>query len=89
MNRVCHDAARLIASRAVRAELGIELFADRIERRAVKARALDAFERELLKTESMNVSFSAVRWNAMVERVDVLADGRMVFRFVCGREIVV
>ena len=37
----------------------------------------------------MNVSFSAVRWNAMVERVDVLSDGRMSFRFVCGREVTV
>ena len=60
-----------------------------IESRAAKARALDAFERELLETESMNISVSAVRFNAMVERVDVLADGRMVFRFVCGREIVI
>ena len=60
-----------------------------IEGRKAKARELDAFERELLKTESMNVSFSAVRWNAMVERVDVLSDGRMSFRFVCGREIAV
>ena len=58
-----------------------------IEATATKARALDAFERELLKTESMNVSFSAVRWNAMVERVDVLPDGQMVFHFICGREI--
>ena len=58
-----------------------------IESRAVKARALDAFERELLETESMNISFNAVRFNAMVERVDVLPDGRMSFRFVCGREI--
>ena len=60
-----------------------------IESRAAKARALDAFERELLETESMNISFSAVRFNAMVERVDVLPDGRMSFRFVCGREIVI
>ena len=60
-----------------------------IESRAAKARALDAFERELLETESMNISFSAVRFNAMVERVDVLPEGRMVFRFVCGREITV
>ena len=60
-----------------------------IESRAAKARALDAFERELLETESMNVYFSAVRFNAMVERVDVLPEGRMVFRFVCGREITV
>ena len=60
-----------------------------IEIRAAKARALDAFERELLETESMNVSFSAVRFNAMMERVDVFPEGRIVFRFVCGREIVV
>jgi hypothetical protein len=60
-----------------------------IEGRKAKARALDAFERELLETESMNVYFSAVRFNAMVERVDVLPDGQMSFRFVCGREIVV
>ena len=60
-----------------------------IESRAVKARSLDAFERELLETDSMSVEFSPVRFNAMVERVDVLPDGQMVFRFVCGREIVV
>ena len=60
-----------------------------IESRAVKARALDAFERELHETESMNISFSTARWNAMVERVDVLPDGQMSFRFVCGREITV
>ena len=37
----------------------------------------------------MNVSFSSARFIAMVERVDVLPEGRMVFRFVCGREITV
>ena len=36
-----------------------------------------------------SVSFTSSRWNAMVERVDVLPDGLMSFRFVCGREIVV
>ena len=60
-----------------------------IESRAVKARALDAFERELREIDTLSVSFTSSRWNAMVERVDVLADGRMVFRFVCGREIVI
>lgn len=78
-----------LAGRYQKGQKKLDAVTREIESRAVKARALDAFERELLKTESMNVSFSAVRWNAMVERVDVLADGRMVFRFVCGREIVV
>ena len=36
-----------------------------------------------------SVSFTSSRWNAMVERVDVLPEGRIVFHFVCGREIVV
>ena len=67
----------------------LEAVTKEIEGRESKARALDAFERELLETESMNISFSGARWNAMVERVDVLPDGRMVFRFVCGREITV
>ena len=58
-----------------------------IESRATKARALDAFEREL--RDRLTVEFSASRWNAMVERVDVLPEGRMVFRFVCGRKITV
>ena len=58
-----------------------------IESRAVKARALDAFERELLETESMNVSFSPARFNTMVERVDVLSEGKLAFRFMCGREV--
>ena len=60
-----------------------------IEARESKARALDAFERELLETESVSVEFSAPRFNAMAERVDVFPDGRMAFRFVCGREIAV
>lgn len=60
-----------------------------IEGRKRKARALDAFERELREIDTLSVSFTSSRWNAMVERVDVLADERMVFRFVCGREIVV
>ena len=62
---------------------------DEVGRRAVKARALDAFERELREIDTLSVSFTSSRWNAMVERVDVLADGQMVFRFVCGREITV
>ena len=60
-----------------------------IEGRKRKARALDAFERELREIDTLSVSFTSSRWNAMVERVDVLADGRMVFHFICGREIVV
>ena len=59
----------------------------KIEGRESKARALDSFERELRETESMSISFSPSRWNAMVERGDVLPEGRMVFHFVCGREI--
>ncbi len=39
--------------------------------------------------DTLSVSFSSSRWNAMVERVDVFPEGRMVFRFVCGREVVV
>ena len=58
-----------------------------IEGRESKARALDSFERELRESESMSISFSPSRWNAMVERVDVHSEGRMVFHFVCGREI--
>lgn len=58
-----------------------------IENRTAKARALDSFILEL--GDSFEVEFSAPRFNAMVERVDVLPDGQMVFRFVCGREIVV
>lgn len=58
-----------------------------IEGRESKARALDSFERELRESESMSISFSPSRWNAMVERVDVNSEGRMVFHFVCGREI--
>ena len=53
-----------------------------IEGRESKARALDAFERELC--DSFDVEFSPVRWNAMVERVDVLAGGRMVFGLCAG-----
>ena len=78
-----------LAGRYQKGQKKLDTVTREIEGRKRKARALDTFERELLKTESMNVSFSAVRWNAMVERVDVLSDGRMSFRFVCGREIVV
>ena len=60
-----------------------------IEARESKARALDAFERELREVDTLSVSFTSSRWNAMVDRVDVFPDGRMVFRFVCGREIAV
>ena len=56
-----------------------------IEARESKSRALDSFILEL--GDTVDVSFSAPRFNAMVERVDVLADGRMMFKFVCGREI--
>ena len=62
---------------------------DEVGRRAVKARALDEFERELREIDTLSVSFTSSRWNAMVERVDVFPDGLMSFRFVCGREIVI
>ena len=62
---------------------------DEVGRRAVKARSLDAFERELREIDTLSVSFTSSRFIAVVERVDVYPDGRIVFQFVCGREIAV
>lgn len=78
-----------LAGRYQKSQKKLDAATREIESRAVKARALDEFERELREIDTLSVSFTSSRWNAMVERVDVLADGRMVFRFVCGREIVI
>ena len=80
---------KVLSARYEKNKKKLDAVSREIESRAVNARALDAFERELHETESMNISFSTARWNAMVERVDVLPDGQMSFRFVCGREITV
>lgn len=78
-----------LAGRYQKGQKKLDAVTREIESRAVKARALDAFERELREIDTLSVSFTSSRFNAMVERVDVLADGQMVFRFVCGREIAV
>ena len=78
-----------LAGRYQKGQKKLDAVTREIESRAVKARALDAFERELREIDTLSVSFTSSRWNAMVERVDVFPDGQMVFRFVCGREITV
>ena len=47
---------------------------------------LETFYREL---EQLEVAFSPQRWNAIVEKVVVGADGAMTFHFVNGREVTV
>ena len=54
--------------------------------RAEKREALETFYGEL---EQLEVAFSPQRWNAIVEKVVVGADGEMTFHFVNGREVVV
>ena len=78
-----------LTGRYVKTQKKLDAVTKEIEARESKARALDEFERELREVDTLSVSFTSSRWNAMVERVDVLSDGRMVFRFVCGREITV
>ena len=72
-----------LAGRYQKGQKKLDAVTREIESRAVKARAVDAFERELREIDTLSVSFTSSRWNAMVERVDVLADGRMVFHFIC------
>ena len=78
-----------LAGRYQKGQKKLDAVTREIESRAAKARALDEFERELREIDTLSVSFTSSRWNAMVERVDVLADGQMVFHFICGREIAV
>ena len=78
-----------LAGRYQKGQKKLDAVTQEIEGKKIKARALDAFERELREIDTLSVSFTSSRWNAMVERVDVFPDGQMSFRFVCGREIVV
>lgn len=57
--------------------------------RVTKGRALDDYVQELSVTDTFSMAFSPKRWNAMVDRVDVYKDGRLVFHFAGDQEITV
>lgn len=57
--------------------------------RMTKSHAIDEYVRELSSAEAFSMSFNGKRWNAMVDRVNVYKDGRLVFRFAGGQEITV
>ena len=54
-----------------------------------KADALDAFLFELTEMDDLDMEFSPRRWNAIVDRVTVHSDGRLVFSFQNGSAVVV
>lgn len=68
-----------------------QLNAVNVERtgRMTKSHAIDEYVRELSSAEAFSMSFNGKRWNAMVDRVNVYKDGRLVFRFAGGQEITV
>lgn len=59
------------------------------EARVIKADALDGYMIELSDLEELELEFKAQRWNALVERVAVYQDGRLVFQFKGGNEVTV
>ena len=61
---------------------------ERVERER-KADALDAFLFELTEMDDLDMEFSPRRWNAIVDRVTVYSDGRLVFCFQNGSEVTV
>ena len=61
---------------------------ERVERER-KADALDAFLFELTGMDDLDMEFSPRRWNAIVDRVTVHSDGRLVFSFHNGSEVTV
>ena len=61
---------------------------DRAERER-KGDALDAFLFELSELDELDMEFSPQRWNAIVDHVTVHSDGRLVFNFQNGCEVIV
>lgn len=55
--------------------------------RMAKAKALDGYVQELSSADAFSMVFSARRWSAMVDRVNVHSDGRLLFFFTGGQEI--
>ena len=54
-----------------------------------KADALDSFLFELSELDELNMEFSPQRWNAIVDHVTVHSDGRLVFNFQNGSDVIV
>ena len=54
-----------------------------------KGDALDAFLFELSELDELDMEFSPQRWNAIVDHVIVHGDGRLVFSFQKGCEVIV
>lgn len=54
-----------------------------------KADALDSFLFELSELDELNMEFSPRRWNAIVDHVTVHSDGRLVFIFHNGSDVMV
>ena len=71
----------------LRADLEI-LESDRAAR-LEKAERIAGFLRDVEEGEELEIEFSGARWNSIVEEVIVGKDGRMTFRFVNGKEVVV
>ncbi len=57
------------------------------DERERKADALDAFLFELSELDALDMEFSPRRWNAIVDHVTVHGDGRVVFSFQNGGEV--
>ncbi len=54
-----------------------------------KGDTLDAFLFELSELDELDMEFSPQRWNAIVDHVTVHHDGRIVFSFQNGCEVIV
>lgn len=54
-----------------------------------KTDALDTFLFELTELDELDMEFSPQRWNAIVDHVTVHSDGRLVFNFQNGSDVIV
>ena len=50
---------------------------------------VDAFLFELSELDELDMEFSPQRWNAIVDHVTVHSDGRLVFNFQNGSDVIV
>ena len=66
----------------------VALQKERAERER-KADALDTFLFELSELDELDMEFSPQRWNAIVDHVTVHSDGRLVFNFQNGSDVIV
>jgi len=59
------------------------------ERRQIQAEAVDGCLKALEELDLLDISFSDGLWNTVVDHVTVYADGRLMFHFKNGVEIIV